>query len=368
VTEKRDQPAIASAEPRHASRLKRALGVLLPVAFLVVVFGVVFPELIDYGAVLESIKNLTWWEVVVLFVLALVRLVPPSFVDLVFLPRLGFRRTFQTYVGSQALLVVVPYPGDLVARFAIYRSYGVEPERANAVIWVGGSVGYAGRFAFPVLVGLILLVTGHTAPEQAGTAAALVGVGLFVLALGSYVCVRVLRSGAFARRVGRLLQRLWAPVARRFHRDPHADLPDRVDEFRTMGGRTLVARRWTLVSALLLTYVAEWVLLLASTRFVGIPADELGAIEVLAGTAVFVFISAVPLPASGVGVTEAAIIGTLSAFATGATTDEIAAAVFVYRAFSFLLPVPLGLAALGVWRLELRRMGQTAPDLAEPAR
>jgi uncharacterized membrane protein YbhN (UPF0104 family) len=345
--------------------LRKVLGVLLPVAFLVVVFGVVFPGLIDYGAVLESIKSLTWWEIVVLFVLAIVRLVPPTFVDLVFLRRLGFRRTFQTYVGSQALLVVVPYPGDLVARFAIYRSYGVPPERANAVIWVGGSVGYAGRFAFPVLVGLILLVTGHTAPDQVGAAAALVGVGLFVLALGSYVVVRVLRSEVFARRVGRLLQRLWAPLARRFHRDAHQDLPDRVDEFRTMGGRTLVARRWTLVSALLLTYVAEWILMLASARFVGIPADELGALEVLAGTAVVVFISALPLPASGVGVTEAAIIGTLSAFATGATTDEIAAAVFVYRAFSFLLPIPLGLAALGIWRLELRRMGSTPPALAE---
>jgi uncharacterized membrane protein YbhN (UPF0104 family) len=77
---------------------------------------------------------------------------------------------------------------------------------------------------------------------------------------------------------------------------------------------------------------------------------------IFATFAVVMTVSAIPiinLP----GITGVILISTLSQYAGSEDADEIAAAVFVYRILTWLLPVPLGRYAFTRWRDETRASG-----------
>jgi uncharacterized membrane protein YbhN (UPF0104 family) len=57
-------------------------------------------------------------------------------------------------------------------------------------------------------------------------------------------------------------------------------------------------------------------------------------------------VALIPVVPGGVGVTEVAYIGLLTAVAGPAYTDEIAAAVMLYRIAQWLAPIPIGWALL----------------------
>ena len=58
------------------------------------------------------------------------------------------------------------------------------------------------------------------------------------------------------------------------------------------------------------------------------------------------------------GITELILISTLSRYAGSGLSDEIAAAVFVYRILTWLLPIPFGGFAFNSWRDSLRESGR----------
>ena len=102
--------------------------------------------------------------------------------------------------------------------------------------------------------------------------------------------------------------------------------------------------------------LAAFTVLLVAVRAVGIPSDEVSWTIIFAAFAVVMTVSVIPifnLP----GITEVILISTLSQYAGSEYADEIAAAVFVYRILTWLLPVPLGGFAFTRWRDEVRASG-----------
>ncbi|MEE9183994.1 MAG: YbhN family protein, partial [Acidimicrobiia bacterium] len=91
--------------------------------------------------------------------------------------------------------------------------------------------------------------------------------------------------------------------------------------------------------------------LLITLRHVGVGQDVLSWIEVLAVFAFVRLISALPITPGGVGVVELGLtVGLQVAADLDAVDSSIAAAVLVFRAITFVLPIPLGAIAYLIWR------------------
>ena len=57
-----------------------------------------------------------------------------------------------------------------------------------------------------------------------------------------------------------------------------------------------------------------------------------------------------PLTPGGLGITELGLVGVLAAGAGPRASAQVTAAVLLYRAVTYLPPIPLGAAAFLVWR------------------
>ncbi|MCY7302347.1 MAG: lysylphosphatidylglycerol synthase domain-containing protein, partial [Thermoleophilia bacterium] len=111
----------------------------------------------------------------------------------------------------------------------------------------------------------------------------------------------------------------------------------------------LLARRWhVLTLAALAGSLTVFLLLVLSLRAVGVPASEVGVIEIFAAWSLVRIIGAIPITPGGFGIVELGLTTALVAF--GGANAGVVAAVLIYR---FLTVVPTlvlgGLAALA-WR------------------
>jgi uncharacterized protein (TIRG00374 family) len=104
--------------------------------------------------------------------------------------------------------------------------------------------------------------------------------------------------------------------------------------------------------------------LLIALRVVGVDSEQVSVVEALAVFAFARLLTAVPFTPGGLGVVEVALIAGLAA--AGGDRSLVAAAVLVYRALTYVLPIPLGLFTYLFWRRNRswRRPPNTAPRTA----
>ena len=113
----------------------------------------------------------------------------------------------------------------------------------------------------------------------------------------------------------------------------------------------------SLSAATLVSHTTLYLVLLLTLRHVGISNAEVSWEEALAAFAFIRLLSAVPLTPGGLGVVELGLTAALTA--AGGDDAQVVAAVLVYRALTFVLPIPFGAVAYFWWRREKR----TAPSL-----
>ena len=70
----------------------------------------------------------------------------------------------------------------------------------------------------------------------------------------------------------------------------------------------------------------------------------------LAAFAFIRLLTALPITPGGLGITELGLVGTLAAGAGHAVGAQVTAAVLLYRAVTYLPPIPLGALACLAWR------------------
>jgi uncharacterized protein (TIRG00374 family) len=119
-------------------------------------------------------------------------------------------------------------------------------------------------------------------------------------------------------------------------------------KFRT---RTLdlVEHRWIAITATtLVSHLSLYLVLLVTLRHVGVSNDEVSWAQVLAVFAFARLATAIPLTPGGAGVVEAVLIGGL--VTAGGAKPQVVAAVLVYRALTWLLPIPIGVVCFLWWR------------------
>jgi uncharacterized membrane protein YbhN (UPF0104 family) len=103
-----------------------------------------------------------------------------------------------------------------------------------------------------------------------------------------------------------------------------------------------------LTIATLVGHLTVFVLLLACLRAVGVGSSEITWIEAFAAWALVRILGALPLTPGGIGIVELGLSGALVGF--GAANADAVAATLLYRAFTVLPTLGLGLLAAATWR------------------
>ncbi len=312
------------------------------VALLVVVlaFVLVLPRVADYGDVWGEVSTLDARWIAALLAVATVNVLtfaPPWSAAL---PGLSLRHALTVSLSSTAVANVAP-GGDAVGlamTFGMLRGWGFERARVALALVVFTVWNQLVNVVFPLLAVVLLAATGARSALLLN--AALIGGAILVLVVGGAVVA--LRSEAGARRVGRLAQRPLAWALRTARRPPPDDLAETLAAFRT-SSLGLIRRRWpALTAATIAGHLTVWIVLDVALRAVDVGADEVSLVESFAAWSLVRLLTAVPITPGGVGIVELGLTGMLVGF--GGPNAEVVTAVLLYRALTFVPPIPLGLA------------------------
>jgi undecaprenyl-diphosphatase len=125
----------------------------------------------------------------------------------------------------------------------------------------------------------------------------------------------------------------------------------------------LVRHRWlALTVSTLVSHVSLFVVLLTALRLTGVDQQAVGWVEALAVFAFARLVTAIPITPGGAGVVELALIAGL--VEAGGEAARVAAAVLVYRALTFVLPIGVGVGTYVFWRRN-RSWRDSAPPLPD---
>jgi uncharacterized membrane protein YbhN (UPF0104 family) len=129
--------------------------------------------------------------------------------------------------------------------------------------------------------------------------------------------------------------------------------------FRGRAAGLVAARGWRITVTTAAANVILWLVLLACLRGTGLSQAQVPWQTSLAAYAFVRLLTVLPVTPGGLGITELGLVSVLAAGAGPRATVAVTAAVLLYRAVTYLPPIPLGAAAFLAWR--------HAPALIRPA-
>ena len=324
---------------------RRILGPALIVAFLLFIFVWFLPRLIDYRAVIDALRSLTASQFFILLVLGSLRLISEAWIYVALIPGLPLRKSVQSFLASTTVATFMPYPADLIVRFGMYRAWGIGATEAGVGIMTAGFWTIGIKLILPV-VGLLVLVANGVVRDEVVTLTLL---ALAVLVAALVAVIAGVRSEGFVRWLGRASAAMWGSLTGLFNRPVDKDFVAVTEEkFSDFRDETVdvVKQGWVRATAGTLLSQAIWyVILVVSLRFMGVGPETVSLGEAFVAFSLVQFVSFFPTP-GGIGATEAAYVVLLTIPAGDALSDEIAAAAFLVRIFTWLLPIVYGAPAL----------------------
>jgi putative heme transporter len=342
------QQAVAAAvEDRPPDRrLRRAAGGAASLAIVVGVFWFFLPQFADISDVWSSIRGMSGLEAAVLALAAGVNVMSYGWVMTATMPGLRFRQALVVTESSTALANTLPGGAaiGLATCWAMFTSWGFSASRVTVSLLVSGLWNNFVKLGMPLVALCLLAATGEASAGRLVAAAA----GVAGLLAAVAVLVGMLRSESGAVRTGLVAGRLVTGLRRPFGLPPVAGWERATAKFRRRTVLLLRARWLTITLATAGSHLLLFTVLLLALRFAGVAQDEVGWVEALAVFAFARLVTAVPVTPGGVGIVELALIAGL--VAAGGPRAEVVAAVLVYRALTYVLPIPLGLGTWLVWR------------------
>jgi uncharacterized protein (TIRG00374 family) len=261
-------------------------------------------------------------------------------------PGLSYGQAAVTTEASTAVSNTVPAGGaiGMALTYAMYGSWGFSRSRTSVSLVVAGIWNNFVKLAMPVLALSLLALQGR--PSGGRVLAALVGLGALVVAV--VLLALLLGSEPAARRIGLCAGRVASLLRRPFGRPPVAGWERATVKFRDRTA-LLVRARWPLITlTTLVSHVSLYVVLLVALRHLGVAGREVSWIEALTVFAFARLVTAIPLTPGGLGLVEVTLITGL--VAAGGARAEVAAAVLLFRALTYVLPIPFGLGCYLFWK------------------
>jgi uncharacterized protein (TIRG00374 family) len=241
--------------------------------------------------------------------------------------------------------------------YAMLGSWGFSRSRTTIAVLVSGVWNAFAKLAIPVLALALVALQGNASPARITAA----GIGIGGLIAAIVVFALMLRSEHMAERVGILAGRFVSRLLALIRRPPVQGWEIATVKFRNRTVDLLEHGWFPITAATVVSHLSLYLVLLACLRAVGISDAEVGWAEVLAVFAFARLATAVPITPGGAGVVEAVLITGLTA--AGGDKAEVVAAVLVYRALTWLLPIPLGVGCYLWWR----RRSRVAPAIPAPS-
>jgi uncharacterized membrane protein YbhN (UPF0104 family) len=233
----------------------------------------------------------------------------------------------------------IPGPTDIATKFVLYRQWAIPADIATAGIVFNAFFETLSDLILPLIATFGVLIAGHSVRP---TVVLLSIVGVAILVLAMLVLVAIVRSETLAGALGRLLDSIARRAWTALHRPPPMGIVAGVMQIR---GRAhdMLSRRGALgYAAAVLARLAWFLVLQVSLWSVGVSSDVLPPSAVLTATAAVALLALIPITPGAVGVSEVAYLGLLGAAAGQAMTAQITAAIVIFRALQWLLPIPLG--------------------------
>ena len=342
-----DPVAVVSQELHRKSPKRRFVEGALSLSVTVIMFLFVVPAVSGshYSAIWSQISTLSIAKVTMLLGIWALGMLAYSGVMVHCLPGLRRPQAVTVNLAGSAVSNVVPFGGavGVGATYAIDMSWGFSPPTVTLSILVSGVWNFLVKLALPVIAVVLLLTTGRDSGRL--VVPAVLGVAALIAAIGALALI--MRSELLATGVGRVGQRLVTPLGRRIHRLAELDIERSVLDFRRHSIGLLRSHWFGITIWVVLFNLIQYLLLLACVRSIGLDTHELGWIEVFAAFAFARLLEAIPITPSGVGFVETGAAATLIAF--GGDAEAATAAVFLFRGFTYLLEIPTGAVAWGVW-------------------
>ena len=342
--------------PQLKRRVVRGVGLVLILAIIGYSLFVVLPSHVDTAEVRAAIRGLSVWDVLTLTIAGLVVMVALGWGSKASLPGLSLYQGTESSATSQVTAFVVPPPGDMVVRFAMYRTYDFTDEKSAVAVLTAMIARYSAVFLMPIVGLAAVLISGNGSGADVAWF-----VGLSILFVGAMMLLlRTIRSDAVAHTIGAWLQRVATRVIRWARRTPPTDLEDSVLDFSRRMRGTLKTNGRQIIAANVTWGLANGLVMLLALRYSGLGASTLSFSEVLLVSGAAMALNSIPIP-GGFGITEAVLL-VIVALPTSQETAAFTAGLFLYRIFTWLLPMPVGGAFFFAWRWRVRRSGAAEPD------
>jgi putative heme transporter len=354
---------MAEREGRAAKR-SSPVWMAVKVAFSLLLVGGIFYYLltgIELAEVWAEIRAMTWREDLILAAFALWNLATYAFVWMTVTPGLGFWHAMVMTQATTAVTNTVP-GGSAIGvgmTYVMLGRWGYSGSRISVAVLVSGVWNAFAKLGLPVLA--LALVALQGGASGARVVAALLGIGGLVAAI--VVFALMLRSEDAARRFGVAAGRVASWGLRVIRRPPVAGWELATVKFRS---RTLelLEHGWApITAATLVSHLSLYLVLLVTLRAVGVSDAEVSWAEVLAVFSFARLATAIPFTPGGAGVVEAVLIGGL--VAAGGDREQVTAAVLVFRALTWALPILVGVGCYLWWRRQSFKAPAPEPAGAE---
>ena len=282
---------------------------------------------------------------VVLGVVNLVTNWPPIVVAL---PGLRVREAAVTNTAGAALSNTVPEGGAIATglNYAMLRSWGFTLGDTTSEVIVTGTWSQMTKYIL-LAIGLVVVVLQGWGPEWV----VWVALGLTALVIVAVVLLTlILRSEAFATRLGAWCDRVVGRLRRRVARIPDPGLTEGLPLFRTQMVRLLRLCWGRLTVTMVVSQLTVVLVLGICVRMQGLDRDTISWAVILVAWGLVTFASLlIPTP-GGLGVAEVVLVGVLGHGLPDSDQAAVLAAVLLYRIATFLVPIPIGLVTYLYWR------------------
>jgi len=327
---------------------RRILRAAMSAALVAAAFGFALPHLVSYRSVWASLHMMTWPHALLVATAAGASMAAYWMTIRAVLPSIRLRQAAAVSLGSNAVANTLPAGGALAmgVSWAMLSSWGLSAADYVLYTLVTGIWNVFTLLGLPAAA--LLVMTTASRPDAALIAAAAVGLGV----LAAMVCGLglLVHSQAFALRAGQVLERVLAIACRLARRPGPGNLAGSLSGFRDRAGALLAARGWRITAATVASHLLLWLVLLACLRATGASQAQVPWQTSLAAFAFIRLLTALPITPGGLGITELGLVGILAAGAGGHVSVRVTAAVLLYRAVTYLPPIPLGALACLTWR------------------
>ena len=357
------RPATAITGPARPGR--ELFRTAASVALVAAIFAFALPHFASYRSVWASLNAMTSAQALLVAVTAAASMASTWIMICSILPSIRLREAAVVNLGSNAVANTLPAGGALAmgVSWAMLSSWGVSTAEYVLYTLVSGIWNVFARLGLPVLA-LVILATASL-PGAGLIAAAAAGLTLLVaMAAGLGL---LMRSESFALSAGRALQVVLVMACRVTRRQASFDVPGSLLGFRDRAGALIAARGWRITAATAASNLTLWLVLLACLRGVGLSQAQVPWQTSLAAFAFVRLLTVLPITPGGLGITELGLIATLAVGAGHRVSAQVTAAVLLYRAVTYLPPIPLGAIACLTWRHAPTLIHAKAADAGQPA-